>query len=449
MNSLTRRSFIKTSTGAAGTALAAPLIFSRRALGADTAVKPGNRITMGFIGTGRQCLNANLPALLNEDDVQVVAVCDADAWRMNFAKEKVDAFYAERASGGTYKGCAAIRDFRELLARGDIDAVMISTPDHWHVPMALAAVRAGKDVCCEKPLTRNVAEGRRLADLAAKEKRVFRTDSEFRSLGRFHHAAQLVRNGRIGKLTRVITATPKDTALAMPAPMPVPPELDYDMWLGPAPEAPYTEKRVHTRHHTTARPGWITIREYADGMIANWGAHLNDIALWGANLERTGPVTIAGTGTYPPAGNLWDVILDFSIDFTYANGLVLTCKTDSPYVRFEGTEGWIQVPFTGRSEASHPDLLKWKPGPSDLVLPLKPSEKRDFLDAVKSRGNTLCDAEVGHRVTCLAHLGLAAVALGRPLKWDPVKEEPVGRDDEARALLKAKPARAKWAKIGT
>jgi predicted dehydrogenase len=448
MSSITRRSFLqKTATGAA--VFATPLILSSRVFGADGQTKPSNRIAMGFIGTGRQCLNANLPALLNEDDVQVVAVCDVDQWRMNVAKEKVDAFYAEKSPAGSSKGCAMIADFRELLARRDIDAVMISTPDHWHVPIAMAAVRAGKDVCCEKPLTRNIAEGRGLSDLVTKHKRVFRTDSEFRSLGRFHHAAQVVRNGKIGKLTHIITATPKDTPLAMPADMPVPPELNYDMWLGPAPEAAYTEQRVHPRHHTTARPGWITIRDYADGMIANWGAHLNDVAMWANDTERTGPIEIEGTGHYPPAGNLWDVIQEFSIDFAFANGVKLTCKTDTPYIRFEGSEGWFYVDWKGKMESSIPSLVKWKPGPKDLTLPLKRSEKRDFLDAVKTRGQTLCDAEVGHRVTSLAHLGLAAVSLGRKLKWDPVKEDVVGNDAEARALLKPKPARAPWAKIGT
>lgn len=438
---LPRRTFLKSSALAASAAFAAPLILSSRTYG---ATPPSRRITLGFIGTGRQCLNANLPAFLHEDDAQVVAVCDTDAWRMDQAKQKVDAFYAEQSPTGGYKGCATHRDFRELLARRDIDAVMISTPDHWHVPMALAAIRAGKDVCCEKPLTRNIAEGRRLADLVAKEKRVFRTDSEFRSLGRFHQAAQLVRNGKIGQLTRIITATPKDAPLATQEPMPVPPELDYDMWLGPAPEAPYTEKRVHPRHETKARPGWITIRDYADGMIANWGAHLNDIALWGANLERTGPVEIEGTGTYPGPGHLWDVINEFAIDFTFAGGLKLTCKTDTPYVRFEGTEGWVHVDYRGKVDASNPALLKWKPGPNDVALPLKRSEKRDFLDAVQSRGQTLCDAEVGHRVTALAHLGLAAVALGRKLKWDPAKERVVGSDDEASKLLAPAPVREKW-----
>lgn len=443
MPSLSRRSFLKASAAAA-TAFGAPLLLSSRAFGANGATPPSRRVTLGFIGTGRQCLNANLPAFLHEEDVQVVAVCDTDRWRMDFAQQKVNAFYAEQAPAGSYKGCAVHRDFRELLARRDLDAVMISTPDHWHVPIAMAAIRAGKDVACEKPLTRNIAEGRRLADLVAREKRVFRTDSEFRSLGRFHHAAQVVRNGKIGKLTHIITGTPKDAPLAMPEPMPVPPELDYDLWLGPAPEAPYTEKRVHPRHETKARPGWITIRDYADGMIANWGAHLNDIALWGADLERTSPVEIEGAGTYPGPGHLWDVIQEFSMDFTYANGLKLTCKTDTPFIRFEGTEGWFYVDWKGKMESSNPSLVKWKPGPNDLALPFKRSEKRDFLDAVQTRGQTLCDAEVGHRVTALAHLGLAAVALGRKLRWDPVKEQVVGNDTEARKLLAPAPVRDKW-----
>lgn len=441
--SFTRRTWIKTAA-AASTVFAAPLILPTHTWGA-TGTVPSKRINMGFIGMGRQCLNANLPALLFEEDVQVVAVCDVDSWRMDFAKQKVEAHYAQHAPTGSYKGCATYRDFRELLARPDIDAVMISTPDHWHVPMAMAAVRAGKDVCCEKPLTRNITEGRRLADLVAKHKRVFRTDSEFRSLGRFHHAAQVVRNGKIGKLMRIVTATPRDKPLPAQPTMPVPPELDYDMWQGPALEKPYTEKRVHPRNETKARPGWITISDYADGMIANWGAHLNDIAMWGANLERTSPSEIEATGKYPEPGQLWDVILDFDMHFTYANGLKLNCQTaEDAFVRFEGTDGFFSVSWKGKTESSDPTLLKWKPGANDLTLPLKRSEKRDFLDAVQSRGQTLCDAEVGHRVNALAHLGLAAIDLKRKLHWDPVKEQPAKPDAELTKRLAPAPVRDKW-----
>ncbi len=439
---IARRKFLRRATKLLAAAYAAPSILPSRVLGAG-GVSPSNRITIGVIGTGRQATYANLPGLLREPDAQIVAVCDVDSWRMENARQWVEAQYAKQQTSGAYKGCATFRDFRELLARTDIDAVMISTPDHWHVPMAIAAVKAGKDVCCEKPLTRSIAEGRKLADLVAREKRVFRTDSEFRSLRAFHRAVEIVRNGKIGKLQRILTSTPKDPTLPAQPGMPVPPELDYDLWLGPAPLAPYTEKRVHPRHDAKGRPGWICVRDYADGMMANWGAHLNDIAMWANDTERTGPVEIEGVGKFPPGDNLWNIVQEFEVNCLFANGVRLTCKTDKPLVRFEGTEGWIQVNYPTEIEADPESLLTWKPGPGDVSLPFKTSEKRDFLDAVKSRGQTQADAEVGHRITALAHLGMLAVELGRKIKWDPAREICVG-DDEANARLQPKAPRTPW-----
>jgi len=441
--SLSRRSFLRRATAATGAAFAAPLIVPARVLGADGAVAPSNRITIGFIGTGRQCVYANIPGFLKEADAQAVAVCDVDSWRMDNARRKIEDHYAKQQPSGAYKGCATFRDWRDLLARKDIDAVMISTPDHWHVVQSIAALKAGKDVACEKPLTRNIAEGRLLANLVLKLGRVFRTDSEFRSNRTCHRAVQLVRNGRIGKLQRLITGTPKDGTLAPQPDMPVPPELDYDMWLGPAPKKPYTEQRVHPRHQDKGRPGWLCIRDYADGMMANWGAHLNDIVLWAGDLNHTGPVEIEATGKYPPPGSFWDIIQEFEAHFTFANGVRLTCKTDKPYMRFEGTEGWIQVKYPNDISTSTESLLAWKPGPNDLTLPYKHSEKRDFLDAVKSRQQPLYDCEGGHRVNSLSHLAMAAIEVGRKLKWDPVKETVVG-DAEANKALRPKPQRAPW-----
>jgi predicted dehydrogenase len=443
-----RRHFLAATARAAGAALVGPWIIPGTARGAGGRLAPGNRITMGLIGTGRQGLLVNLPALLHEHDVQVVAVCDVDRWRVDQARAKTDAFYAENTAAGAYKGCAVYRDFRDLLARDDIDAVMISTPDHWHVPMAMAAARAGKDILCEKPLARNIAEGRRLADLVAQRKLVFRIDSEFRFNPRFHQAAQLVRNGRIGRLTRILTAIPTEIMMGPQPEMPVPPELDYDLWLGPAPFAPYTEHRVHPRMDTAGRPGWICIRDYADGLLATWGAHLNDIAMWANDTERTGPIEIEGTGKFPPPENLWNTLREFSVDMKFANGVVLTCRSAGvPSLRFEGTDGWIELPTGGRITASRESLPKWKPGPNDLSLPFKPTEKRDFLDAVKTRGQTLCDAECGHRVSSLVHLGLAAILLGRKLRWDPVNESAVGDDAAARRLLEPAAARSPWREI--
>jgi len=435
-----RRTFLKRAAGVAGAAFAVPMIVPASVLGANA---PSNRITLGFIGTGRQAAYANIPGFLHQPDAQAVAVCDVDSWRMEKAKKQIEDFYAQDKPSGSYKGCATFRDWRELIARQDIDAVMISTPDHWHMVMASAALQAGKDVSCEKPLTRNIAAGRKVADLVVKEKRVFCTDSEFRSYRWCHHAAQLVRNGKIGKLQRIITGTPRDSTLPQPAEMPVPPELDFEMWLGPAPKAPYTEKRVHPRHEDKGRPGWICIRDYADGMMANWGAHWNDIAMWANNTEHTGPVEVEAKGTFPPAGNLWDIVQEFEANFTFANGVRLTCKSDKPYIRFEGSEGWIQIDYPIHIELQPEELLAWQPGPNDVKLPSMTSEKRDFLDAVKSRKQPQYDAEGGHRNATLSHLALVSIALGRKLKWDPVGEKVVA-DDEANKLLQPKPLRTPW-----
>jgi predicted dehydrogenase len=431
---------LKRSARVAGAAFAVPMIVPATVFGANA---PSNRITLGFIGTGRQAAYANIPSFLNQPDAQAVAVCDVDSWRMEKAQRQVEDFYAKARLSGSYKGCATFRDWRELIARKDIDAVMISTPDTWHMVIASAALKAGKDVSCEKPLTRNIASGRKVADLVLKEKRVFCTDSEFRSLRWCRHAAQLVRNGKIGKLQRIITGTPRDSTLLQQPEMPVPPELDYEMWLGPAPKAPYTEKRVHSRHEDKGRPGWICVRDYADGMIANWGSHWNDIAMWANNTEHTGPVEVEAKGTFPPEGNLWNIIQEFEANFTFANGVRLTCKSDKPYIRFEGSAGWIQIDYPVHIELQPEELLTWQPGPNDITLPSMTSEKRDFLDAVKSRKQPQYDAEGGHRTSSLSHLALAAIAVGRKLKWDPDAEKVVG-DDEANQFLQPKPPRTPW-----
>ena len=437
-----RREFLRRAALATGAFANAPLIVPSRVLGRGGAA-PSNRITVGFIGTGRQAFHANIPGFMAEPDAQAVAVCDVDSWRLEQARELVESRYAKQTPSGSFKGCTAHRDWRELVARKDIDAVMISTPDHWHMLQALAAVRAGKDVACEKPLTRSIAEGRLLADTVVKQGRVFRTDSEFRTLKWFRHAAQLVRNGKLGKLQRIITGTPKDSTLGPQPDMPVPSELDYDMWLGPAPQRPYTEQRVHPPHDNKGRPGWLCISDYADGMLANWGAHLNDIAMWGNDTEHSGPVEIEATGKFPPAGNLWDIVQEFEAHFRFANGVQFTCKTEKPFLRFEGTEGWVEVIYPNQIEAKPESLITWEPGAGELTLPRIHSEKRDFLDAVKSRRQPMYDCETGHRMASLSHLALASIRLGRKLKWDPVAEKALG-DDAANDLLKPKPLRAPW-----
>ncbi len=440
-HSITRRRFLK-GTAAAGTACWAPAIVPSSAFGADGQVAPSNRITIGMIGLGRIVVHSNLKSFLKAPDCQIVALCDVDRWRLELGGDRTTV-WGGQVKPDEVKGIARYADFREVLARKDIDAVMISTPDHWHVPMAVAAIKAGKDVALEKPITRSVAEGRLLSDLVTRHKRVFRTDSEFRSKANFHRVCELVRNGRIGKLHTIRTGVPVDT-FDMPTikEEPVPPELDYEMWQGPAAKAAYQEDRVHQRHKYD-RAGWMRNRLYCDGMVTNWGTHLNDIAQWGNDTDRTGPVEVEGKGTYPPKGSLWDVLLSFEITYRYANGVTLIYKTDKPYVKFEGSEGWLYSEFGGDVKGEPASLLSSKIGPNETHLLLK-DEKRDFIDCVKTRGRTLEDAEVGHRTTSLCHLGHIAVQVGKPLKWDPAAER-FTNSDEANAMLSLPPGRAPWA----
>ena len=424
--SLNRRAFLRRAAAAA--AWAAPTIIPARALGAGGKTAPGNRISVGMIGVGRQAYLVNMKQFFTMPDVQILAVCDVDSWRLANAKKAVEGHYAKATTSGQYKGCAACGDFREVLARNDIDAVMISTPDHWHVPMAIAAVEAGKDVSLEKPITRTIAQGRRLTEAVSKHGRVFRVDSEFRSKENFHRICELVRNGRIGKLRAIEVGVPAgDNVVCPPCPeMAVPEELDYRNWLGPAPRAPYTLNRVHPQRGY-GRPGWMRHLDYCDGMITNWGAHLVDIVQWGNGSQRTGPVEVEGHGEYPPAESFWNVLRTFEVAYRFADGVSVIYKTDKPYVRFEGSEGWIYGEFPRGIKARPASVLESKIGPDEIHFPLK-SDKQDFIDAVKTRGQTLEDAEVGHRTTSLCHLGHIAIRVGQRLKWDPGKERFTNND---------------------
>lgn len=438
MSSFTRRSFLKSSLAAG----VFPLILPRRLWG-ETA--PSNTINVAMIGVGRQTLHSNLQTFLNFKEVRVVAVCDVDGWRMEQVRNAVDAFYVDRDGSSGAMGCATYKDFQEVLKRSDVDAVMISTPDHWHVPMAIAAARAGKDIACEKPLTLSIAEGRRLSNVIRETGRVFRTDSEFRSLSIMQRACQIVRNGRIGRLQRIITSVPTEPdTLIVSKEEPIPQDLDYDLWLGPARVAPYQVERVHPPHVLLERPGWMRIKDYADGTISNWGTHLNDIAQWGNNTDDTGPIEVEAVGTFPKDGTLWNTLIGFDANFQYANGVKLHFTMDRPYIRFEGDEGWVEADYSKMlMTASSTTLVRYKPGPDELHLPLR-TEKTDFIESVKSRKRTLADAEVGHRTNTISHLALISIALGgRRLRWDPVQE--IFPDDpEANKLLDRPCWREPW-----
>ena len=431
---VSRRGFLKRTAGASLAVIGLPYLVRSSARGKAGPVAASERITIGFIGTGDHGRNVNIKNFLSNADAQAVAVCDVDPVNRDAARDMVNKKYGN-------SDCATYKDFRDVLARADIDAVMVSTPDHWHVPISIAAVKAGKDVSCEKPLTLCIEEGRILSDTVRRYNRVFRTDSEFRSHACFQRTCELVLSGRIGKVHTIRTGVPVgDVAGPVEPSSPVPEELDYEMWLGPAPAAPYTVNRVH-EPHKYERPGWMRVRDYCEGMVTNWGAHLNDIAQWGNGTDRTGPIEVEGTGTYPRDG-LWGVLLGFDIQYKYANGVQLFYNTSRPYVRFEGSEGWIEADYETRAVKAQPQSILDSPlKPDDIHLPLK-DEKRDFIDAVKTRGPTLEDAEVGHRTTSLCQIGHIAIQVGHKLHWDPQAER-FTNDDVANRLL-GRPMRSPW-----
>jgi predicted dehydrogenase len=381
-------------------------------------------------------------AVLGFDHVQIVAVCDVDSKRANHAKQIVEKHYGTQTRNGTYKGCATYKDFRALLARDDIDAVLICTPDHWHALPAIAAARAGKDIFLEKPLTLTIEEGRVLSDTVRRYGRVFQVGSQQRSDSRFRFACELVRNGRIGKLRTVKVGLPTDPGTEPQPPMPIPKHLDYNMWLGPTPWADYTEQRVHPQEGY-GRPGWLRISDYCCGMITGWGSHHMDIPQWAMGTEYTGPVEIEGSAKYSKDG-LWNVHGEFRIEYTYANGVNVICadnKKNRQGVFFEGTDSWVYVKRRF-IDAQPKSLLTSIIDPDEIRLYRSNNHKENFLKCIKTRSQTVAPVEIGHRSNTVCVLGYIAMLLRRKLKWNPEKEQ-FTNDDEANRML-SRPMRSPW-----
>ena len=385
---------------------------------------------------------ADLRDFLGFEEVQVLAVCDVDARRAQDAKGLVEAHYGARAANGSYKGCSVYKDFRKLLARDDIDAVAIVTPDHWHGLIAIAAARAGKDIFAEKPLTFTIQEGRVLRDTVQRYGCISQVGSQQRSEANFRFACELVRNGRIGQLHTVRVGLPKDPLTKSVATMPIPADLDYDMWLGPAPWRPYSEMRVHPRADY-GRPGWMCVSDYCRGMISNWGAHHLDIAHWGMDAEHSGPLALAGRTSFPDEG-LWDVHGEFHIEYEYANEIKLICASTTkhkPGVVFEGSEGWVHVD-RGFIDAQPKALLTSFISPNETRLYQSSNHKQNFLECVKSRAKTIAPVAIGHRSNSACILGDIAMRLGRKLHWD-AERECFRCDDEANRMT-FRPERSPW-----
>jgi predicted dehydrogenase len=441
---ISRRSFVKTAAGAAA-AVGFPTIVPASVLG---QMAPSKRINVGAIGVGRISRVHDLPGIWQYDDARIMAVCDLDANRVEEGKALINDVYAKKA-GKPYDGVTGYHNYHELLANKDIDAVVISTPDHQHAITACAAVKAGKDVYLQKPASLTIAEGRYLSNTVQASGRILEIGSQQRSTVQFRYAAELVRNGRIGELQHVEIGLPGDPSGHDAPPMPVPKNLNYDAWLGSTPEVYYTEMRVHPQSGFD-RPGWLRCEQFGAGMITGWGAHHVDSAHWGMNTEYTGPVEIWGTAEFPTHG-LWNVHGKFLTHAIYANGVTMDISGDFPNgIKFYGAKGWIFVsrgnePVTASDPAaklkdatalaaSDERIIQSEIGPDEIHLYVSKEQHRNWLDCIRSRQQPISPVEMGHRAcsTCLLHH--IAMKAKRRLHWDPQKERFMG-DAAANALL--------------
>ena len=457
--SATRREFL--AVAAAGIAASAstvgatgfPSIVPASVLGANS---PGNRINIGAIGNGRISRGHDLPGLWKHDGARIMAACDLDSARVADARTLINGHYSKK-TGKPYEGVTTYTDYQELLANRDVDAVVISTPDHWHAIIAIRAVQAGKDVYLQKPASLTIAEGRALSDAVHHSGRIFQIGSQQRSSPQFRYAAELVRNGRLGQLKTVEVGLPGDPSGDDEPVMPVPKNLNYDMWLGSTPVVPYTEKRVHPQSGFD-RPGWLRCEQFGAGMITGWGAHHIDSAHWGMDTEFTGPIEVWGSAEFPRKG-LWDVHGPFRTEAVYANGVHMIVSGDFPNgIKFIGTEGWIFVsrgnetvtasdPVSKLKDAqalssSDPKIITSVIGPNEIHLYESKDHHGNWLECVRSRQQPIAPVEVAHRAcsACLIHH--MAMKAKRKLHWDPLKER-FKNDDEANALL-SRPQRSPY-----
>ena len=412
---ITRRNFLKGTAAAAGTTIVFPAIVPSSVFGANA---PGSRIVMGAIGVGSQG-TGDMQGFLSKQEVQMVAVCDVERSHRERAKKIVDDRYNSN-------DCKAYLDFRELIGRGDLDAVQLAMPDHWHAIPAIEAARAGLDIHGQKPLARSIREGRAICDAVHRYGRVWQTGSQQRSDWRFRRACELVRNGRIGKIQKIEVGLPTGGGTDVKPVMAVPEGLDWDLWLGPAPYVPY---------RGVAHWDWRWILDYSGGQLTDWAGHHIDIAHWGMGWDNTGPVEIEGKGNYPTEG-LYNVPTEYKFACRYADGTVMTVANNAQLTqgaKWYGEKGWIHV-NRGGLNASDEKILREEIGPQEIKLYESRDHKQDFLDCVKSRKLTICPVEVGLRSISVGLLGEIAMLTGRKIKWNPETEQIIG-DAEAGALL--------------
>lgn len=419
-DAVNRRRFLK---GAAG-ALAAPVVVNSAVLGGGRAAAASERVNVAHIGVGNRGTSL-MHGFLRQPKAQIVATCDPFSGRREGRAEMANGFYAQNRNKGSYRSCKPYRDFREVLDRDDVDAVVIATPDHWHVPIALAAARAGKDMYVEKPLGVAVEWNKALREEVRRYGRIFQYGTQQRSMGHCRHGCELVRSGRVGEVHTIKVTAPNGSTGGSTEPIPVPEGFDYDLWLGPAPRSPYTKDRCTTS-------GTYFVYDNSLGFVAGWGAHPLDIAVWGCDPDHTVPVEIEGTGDVPTEG-LFDTVINWKMEGRYANGVKFEFTTGGDSTTFIGPDGWVKV-TRGGNDAEPKSLLKSKIRPDEVHLKESHNHGGDFLDCVLSRSQPVSPIGPAVESDIISHLCDIAVRTGRRIRWDPDKETVVG-DEQARRML--------------
>ena len=414
---LSRRSFLKV-TSAAGAAIAFPTFIPASALGRDGRPAPSERVTMGVVGWGMQA-PGNTDEFMKLNDVQVVASCNIDKAHLKKSVDVINGHYKKKVVK-TY------HDYRTMMARHDIDTVMLAVPDHWHELIAVEAARRGKDIYSEKPLAKTIVEQQRIVRAVQESGRIWQTGSWQRSSGSFHKAAEIVRNGLIGKVTHVevglpsghtdFAGTAKFTQISRP-----PHELDYNRWIGPSRMEPYIKARVHMN--------WRWNYNTGGGQLLDWVGHHLDIAHWGLGFDLNGPYEVEGHGTFPPRDAVWNTATEYRVEMKYPDDVHITMASDNHEikggVKWIGTSGWVHVD-RGSFEASNQDWRDMKELPENeakIKLYRSTNHQRNFIDCVKSRQPTITPVEVAHHSATPGHLGYISMMVGRALKWDVATEQ--------------------------
>jgi len=438
-----RREFIKSAVVTATAICGFPAIVPSLVFGES---RPNDKINIAQIGFGRIAQSHDLPETIKHDMCRVVAVADVDIKRAKDGKKWIEQYYAKKTGKQNYIDVKVYQDYRQMLQDKSIDAVIVSTPDHWHAQPTIEAALAGKDIYLQKPATLTIAEGRLMSDVVHRNGRIFQVGTQQRSMSpwpQYRHVCELVRNGRIGELKHVKVGLGTDPAGENEPKMPIPQNLDYNMWLGSTPSVYYTEKRVHPQNDYS-RPGWLRCEQFGAGMITGWGAHHIDIAHWGMGTEFTGPIELEGQAEFPKSG-LWNVHGKFKVHAKYANGVIMDINSSFPNgVRFEGTDGWIfvtrgkakvtdsdPVPKNTKKkalDASDPKILQSETGPDEIHLYKSLEQHLNWLQCIRTRKQPVSPAEIAHRSCSACLLSHIAMKLPRKLYWDPKKERFINND---------------------